>query len=740
MASQAAEALAYAHAHGVVHRDIKPANLLLDVQGTIWVTDFGLAKAEGGDELTRPGDVVGTLRYMAPERFRGQADARSDIYGLGMTLYEMLVLEPAFRAEQRVELIHAILHEEPSRPREDDRRVPRDLETIVLKAIAKDPADRFANAATMAAELGRFLEGRPIRSRPLSLVERLWRWSRRNPVLAASSLLAAALAVILVIGSVWAAWFYREQRDAVRREGHERYVELGRSLLLRARAERFSGRVGRRDAALGSLAGAARVARETGASPRDLAELRDEVITALALDDVRPAQPPWSGRDPPSDPTAYAPEADRYVFISPDGVIHVHRLSDRSEVRTIAAGRPSARYGPVLSPDGRFLSLWSGLTQVDLWDLERGEIPAAWPADARGVAHRADGRQVAVMGSNSELRVFDLPALTESSRGQPKPGVMARIPSNHWLALSGDGRRLALVGHRAGGVVGLVFDAASCRLVRQLPLPDWRVATAVALDHTGALLAACHDRAITIYEVDSGELLSRLQGHLGESIAPFFQPGGGLLATTSWDGTTRLWDPIRGRLLATLTGGCSGWLRDPPRLMISGPADLTVYRLAGREERRVIDVRRLGNRPGETQYGPARVEYSPDGRLIALTLRPDGVRIVRASDGRPLAHLSIGNCDEALFLPDGGLLTYDHLGVSRWPIRRAAGGALRLGPPEPLALIKQPPGNWFLADGLGAARGPSWASASRPAGARCCSTRIGPGGGPGSSRRFGWPT
>jgi hypothetical protein len=140
MARQAAEALAYAHAHGVVHHDVKPSNLLLDVQGTVWVTDFGLAKVGDSDELTRPGDVVGTPRYLAPEPFAGRADARSDIYGLGMTLYEMLALEPAFRASHRVRLMHAILHEEPRRPRVLDRSIPRDLETIVLKAIAKDPA------------------------------------------------------------------------------------------------------------------------------------------------------------------------------------------------------------------------------------------------------------------------------------------------------------------------------------------------------------------------------------------------------------------------------------------------------------------------------------------------------------------------------------------------------------------------------------------------------------------------
>ena len=190
---QAAEALAYAHSHGVVHRDIKPANLLLDLQGTIWVTDFGLAKAEGTEELTSPGEVVGTLRYMAPERFQGKADPRCDVYSLGVTLYEMLTLEPAFTASHRVELINKILHVEPARPRKLDPQIPRDLETIVLKAIAKNPSDRFSDAREMAAELGRFVDGRPIRSRRVSVPERLWRWSRRNPAVAMLVLLAATL-------------------------------------------------------------------------------------------------------------------------------------------------------------------------------------------------------------------------------------------------------------------------------------------------------------------------------------------------------------------------------------------------------------------------------------------------------------------------------------------------------------------------------------------------------------------
>src|SRR5262249_11566444 len=136
---QAAEALAHAHAQGVLHRDVKPANLLIDTQGAAWVTDFGLAKLEGSDDLTGEGEVPGTLRYLAPERFAAPADARSDVYSLGLTLYELLTLRPAFEAASRGEMIERILHAEPPRPRALDPHVPRDLEAVILKAVAKEP-------------------------------------------------------------------------------------------------------------------------------------------------------------------------------------------------------------------------------------------------------------------------------------------------------------------------------------------------------------------------------------------------------------------------------------------------------------------------------------------------------------------------------------------------------------------------------------------------------------------------
>ena len=150
---QVANALEYAHKQGVQHRDIKPSNLLLDTQATVWVTDFGLAKADDQQNLTHTGDILGTLRYMPPEAFDGKTDARSDVYSLGLTLYELLAFRPAFDEKDRNRLIKQVTHEEPARLSKLNRQVPRDLETIVHKAIDKDPKQRYGSAGSLGRGL-----------------------------------------------------------------------------------------------------------------------------------------------------------------------------------------------------------------------------------------------------------------------------------------------------------------------------------------------------------------------------------------------------------------------------------------------------------------------------------------------------------------------------------------------------------------------------------------------------------
>jgi serine/threonine protein kinase len=228
---QAAEALAYAHARGVIHRDIKPANLLLDTTGVLWVSDFGLVKTQD-PALTDTGDLVGTLRYMAPERFRGECDARADVYALGLTLYELLVLRPAFDAKDRLHLVEQIGSQEPARPRTLDPRIPRDLETLLMKAIEKDPRRRYPSAEALAADLRRFLADEPIRARRVGPVERLGRWGRRNPLVAglsAAVVLVAALGFAGVYGQMQVAQAneHEAQEHAVKAEKKEQEAKKG---------------------------------------------------------------------------------------------------------------------------------------------------------------------------------------------------------------------------------------------------------------------------------------------------------------------------------------------------------------------------------------------------------------------------------------------------------------------------------------------------------------------------------
>ena len=209
---QAAEALEHAHQSGVVHRDIKPANLLIDRSGNLWITDFGLAQLQNEHSMTRSHDMLGTFRYMSPEQTGGQRavlDHRTDIYSLGVTFYELVTLEPAFNAASHQELLYQILHTEPRRPSELNRALPVELETIILKALSKNPIDRYATAGEMAADLQRYLDHKPILARPPSLLDRLRKWSRRHPAIVVAAVLLLA---VTAVGSLVANWLITNEQ------------------------------------------------------------------------------------------------------------------------------------------------------------------------------------------------------------------------------------------------------------------------------------------------------------------------------------------------------------------------------------------------------------------------------------------------------------------------------------------------------------------------------------------------
>ncbi len=234
---QVADALEYAHKQGIQHRDIKPSNLLLDTRGTVWVTDFGLARADSEDHLTQTGDIVGTLRYMPPEAFEGRADKRGDIYALGLTLYELLALKPAFEEKDRRYLIKRVTTEEPPRLDKLNRTIPRDLVTIVHKAIDREASHRYATAGELTADLQRFLDDEPIRARRISSPERFARWCRHYPGVASLTAILALLLVGVTAASLLAAAHFDRMARQERQSREEAEQAKDHEATLRAQAE-----------------------------------------------------------------------------------------------------------------------------------------------------------------------------------------------------------------------------------------------------------------------------------------------------------------------------------------------------------------------------------------------------------------------------------------------------------------------------------------------------------------------
>jgi eukaryotic-like serine/threonine-protein kinase len=393
---QVAQGLAYAHARGIVHRDVKPSNLLLDTAGVVWITDFGLAKGEE-DGLTATGDILGTLRYMPPERFRGEGDARADVYGLGLTLYELLTLQPAFETADRLVLIERVKSEEPPRPRSLDGRIPRDLETIVLKAIDKDPARRYATADAMSEDLRRFLDDEPIEARRATTTERYARWARRHPAIAVlgaallAGLVLTTLASLIVARNM--ARLAENQREAARAERWAR-LEADQARDVAKQAQHASSRQaagllldrGIEDARNGEQARALQL------FVRALKALPDDDPQAAALErTIRANLSAWAETVPALEYIfPVGPRFDEATY-TPDGeVIATAVGTDEIQLFRTDTGRPVGRSLKIpfgagaamqFAPDG--LSLWvasPGIEKVvDRWALHRLDSASGRP-------------------------------------------------------------------------------------------------------------------------------------------------------------------------------------------------------------------------------------------------------------------------------------------------------------------------------------------------------------------------
>jgi serine/threonine protein kinase/WD40 repeat protein len=680
---QVAEALGYAHAQKVLHRDIKPSNLLLDLRGTVWVTDFGLAK-EGGDDLTKTGDVVGTLRYLAPERFNGVSEARSDIYSVGLTLYEMLTLQPAFDEQDRGRLIRWITHHEPPAPRRIDRRIPRDLETIVLKAIAKEPEKRYQTAEELAEDLRRFLADRPIWARRTSWREHAWRWVRRNPGWAATLAAVFGLLLVMAVGGMILNLHLQKALTNAREAEQGKTEKLWQSLLERAAAKRTSGRVGQRFESLQAIREAAQI--------RITPELRDEAAAALVLPDVEPAAD-WEGTTDEALHVAFDASYRRYITLDRNGALTLYRrTSDGSKV---VASLPPQGVPPFhllwMSPDGRFAAYGylsgghgaSGrlrVVRLGETSIEETRNDAPGICD-KALAFRADCKQLAVGHSDGSVSIYD--AETGKPLRRFQLGVAPQILTFH----PREGRLAVACGNSVR-----LFDVDTGRELPVLRHSQEITRTyGLAWHPDGRRLAAgCNDHRIHIWDAESAtEVMRPLTGH-EDGIVMTFNHAGDRLASSDWSGQIRLWDTESGSLLLTTSGFVTQFSADDDLVGYRlENKRLTLWRLASGRELRTLRHRQAVD--GERIYAPV---LDADGRMVAASTQcppfrgKNGVGFFDIETGEQMAFVPLGQAEMCrAYFPADGWLTAGGNGLLSWPMRSNSAQLreVMIGPPRQLA-------------------------------------------------------
>jgi WD40 repeat protein len=638
-----ARAVHAAHQRGIIHRDLKPANVLLTGDGAPKITDFGIAKRldlEAGQ--TRTGTIMGTPSYMAPEQAAGktsQIGPAADVYSLGAILYKLLTGRPPFLAESWEATRDLVLSQEPVAPRRLQPKVPRDLQTICLKCLEKEPRKRYASVLALADELHCFIEGKPIRSRPVSAAERAWRWARRNPKLAAASTLAVAGLLAAVVVSIVFMFYQAEVNRAQARQLRESQIQAAELALDQGLNLCEQGEGGQ---------GILLLARSLELAPPDEYDLRWAIRANLAA---------WANRVNSLRQILSQQGKVSLVAFNPDGTVLLTASESETCLWEATTGTLIARLlphgGQVLavhfSSDGKSIMTRSTHT-IQRWHVATGDtigpaVDAKYPVST------------AVFGPNGETLLTGsqerkAAQLWRTTTGEPVGKALEHPEMDMVMAvaLSSDGKK-ALTGSSDGCARLWDLDTGKCldppfRHSGKTPV------YAVTFGPDGKSIATgSGDNTARLWNVDTRQPVGQPFKHRGIVTAVAFSPDGATMLTGSEDGSAHLWDVNSGTPIGTpivhRAGVVNVAFSPDAKMILTGGADRTA-----RLWRTTSPVLPRSFLPHDA--GVTRVAFGPDGTIILTAGFDNAARLWTSDTGRPIRSFPHeAPVDDAIFSPDG---------------------------------------------------------------------------------------